>query len=1209
MIWLSKWKVYIYLNNMSEFKSDISWDRNKDQLLNQKELEKQKEQITLLTKLQLWFLSDDVISSYLSKNHGLDLNNFDEINKKRFLEEIRFIFSEFKDFDESMVTRLKEIRENMSFWLENWKSNDYYIWMILSNKINTRILVLQESLKTINWERIKVWNTEYNKDEYGSFKTWIQDLDIKNWLNLFSKVDLENYWFDFKQGFVQEIKWKVDKSNPKYNLIISDLNRLSQVIWEKWFENLKEVKLTNWKTINLEELYKEYNKLYSDFKTKNKVFEFGNKQLSKSENGFWFNDAKYWLWYDQLEKAYEDKIQDVEKMWVTDLVIMLRVLFWIVPVAWDFDWWINDLRQAKSWINFDWSIQWIPENLLGYLTGALWVSIVWWKIATVLKWEKLAKVMVTMNKVIDRLWRLPDLWEIAKNEKIMWLLEGMKGIIPNVKELLDKVKWKQTRKLENAEWKITKEQLSDKEAKSELISKSDNFDTITDFPLKDKIDNLEIWDVVVYASWMEAKVISIEGDDINCLVTIEWMPDSLITKKSYFYESKWIYLKEIRKTITNKIGIKDIEGFVDWNYSDLALKSLQKLIDNNPNLWPSIRENFTRLVEHNYLIKSMFSSEEWIKIFYFLEKYPERYEWIIKLFVNLWNDVEKSSWFYNMLLENEPILEYIYDYTKGNTLKLEEIIDKMKDVYIEQLTNKNVKNINDFLDTIRLHQRTELLVTPNDYNNVLNCLKNINKDNPELWTRISMDFSRIASWNNLIYFNWLWILLYIEKYPERYDWVIKLLNYVSNDKNKISGLTNIMSLDDSILESLFSLTWKDKFPSFDKIFDEIVKSYKNDNREDMKQLILDIKQAVINSRNKVPKISPEKSLKLVSSKGDKFELSKEFLNSQDVQKVLNLPQEFSSRKGLQYIKTLPREEKLIVMELWKKKLKNQLDLLASLPIKFIEQAEKYDYINSNKEYILKDLVNKYIPFFEKLSFEQREQVLIWMERYINRKFLVHKYTELPKYKNNPKLLVADALNTNVSKLKWNVTMEIDSANFSFFIENDEDYKLLRAWWNEKKALNSTSSWWVSFQGSMIEELKWTITIINWKKTNENLSTKLHETTHANNHFIMSDHFVTSLDNLSRAKDEIIAYLKDWDLDIIWIKNLLLRKWEKELYDYYEEYNSLPIYNKLKILYEQELKVAIGIALKIEKANIPNYLDLLAITPVRQWGMLYDIYLK
>ncbi len=160
------------------------------------------------------------------------------------------------------------------------------------------------------------------------------------------------------------------------------------------------------------------------------------------------------------------------------------------------------------------------------------------------------------------------------------------------------------------------------------------------------------------------------------------------------------------------------------------------------------------------------------------------------------------------------------------------------------------------------------------------------------------------------------------------------------------------------------------------------------------------------------------------------------------------------------------------------------------------------------------------------------------------------------------------------------------------------------------AKNSPASWWFAAYWSIIPELSWTLSIVNWAN-DWNLYrkwTKIHETKHMDNHILMPDH--RNGDALSRAKDEIIAYSTDGS-SIERIKNFLFYKWDGALYDYYEAIrkNDPERYEKLRILYEKELDIAINIAEKLKEANIPNYIDILAITPVRQWGNLEKIYLN
>jgi hypothetical protein len=65
-----------------------------------------------------------------------------------------------------------------------------------------------------------------------------------------------------------------------------------------------------------------------------------------------------------------------------------------------------------------------------------------------------------------------------------------------------------------------------------------------------------------------------------------------------------------------------------------------------------------------------------------------------------------------------------------------------------------------------------------------------------------------------------------------------------------------------------------------------------------------------------------------------------------------------------------------------------------------------------------------------------------------------------------------------------------------------------------------------------------------------------------------------------------------------------------LYDYYEDEKSdLTKYRKLRDMYEKELDIILKIAENMKYAKIPNYIDLLTITRVRQWGLLEDLYLN
>lgn len=412
----------------------------------EKQYQKEKEEILMLSKAQRNSLSGEVISSYLSKHHNIDISKYSLEIQKKFVEEVKMLFSEFKDFDTNMITSLRNIREWMSFWMEKWKSNEYYRNMIIWNTIETRIISIKLAIDTITWERIKFWNKEYNKSDYEELKKQTSKLDQTNGLNIFSKLEnspiLADYW-KMAWVFKDQLLPIIDANQPAWFPKQKDIPNLLASIAYNWVaEKLTNVKLIKWKTLNLFELFKEYNEIYENFESKNEVFQTWNKQLKRTNSWewFWFNEQYNRLWYDKIKEVYKKEDLDIEKMWTADLIILLRVLFWVVPIAWDVVWWYDDGKQALAWVNFDGSMQWMWENVFMYLISWLQLSIVWWTFAKLAKWPKLTKAMMTIWKIIEKLSKNPEmLKDLAKNEKVMKMLEAMSWIIPKVGELLEKI--------------------------------------------------------------------------------------------------------------------------------------------------------------------------------------------------------------------------------------------------------------------------------------------------------------------------------------------------------------------------------------------------------------------------------------------------------------------------------------------------------------------------------------------------------------------------------------------------------------------------------------------------------------------------------------------------------------------------------------------------------------------------------------------------
>lgn len=467
-------------------------------------LERQEHHIWENTKVQseyelisLWIKNEKKLQEYLKTYHGIDMNSFDATTKKKFLYEMDVLFSELKNYKPGMEENLKNIREEMSMWLESGKNKEFYRSLILWNKIHARITILKEVLRVIQWE----------------------NLDEKD----------------------KKIKTLLDKIHTSRNVF-------TQWFWIQYLWSIT------------------------------------------------------WNGYEELEKIYADKLVDIENMSEADLVILLRVLFSIVPIAGDAVWGMDDLRQARWQMNYDGSIHGFWENMFFYLIWSLWISIVGGRVATLSKWPKLAKAFLKIEQIISKLSQGGNIEKLSKNKNFIQLLEKMKGKIPWVEWLL----WKLLKTSQI--WKLT----------NEIISKLNNEELIH-YILKNNIEKIDIsslsgnhlarinqiltqnfplLEISRLVSWDKLVNVNISGiKQINDIAGADFC-DKVIWKfkeilKSQFAKSsqnknhKWRIVKDDYKNITFETNSNNPLQTIFWNTSskqeiiDYMLTSLEKDIEKN----------------------------------------------------------------------------------------------------------------------------------------------------------------------------------------------------------------------------------------------------------------------------------------------------------------------------------------------------------------------------------------------------------------------------------------------------------------------------------------------------------------------------------------------------------------------------------------------------------------------------------------------------
>ena len=232
----------------------------------------------------------------------------------------------------------------------------------------------------------------------------------------------------------------------------------------------------------------------------------------------------------------------------------------------------------------------------------------------------------------------------------------------------------------------------------------------------------------------------------------------------------------------------------------------------------------------------------------------------------------------------------------------------------------------------------------------------------------------------------------------------------------------------------------------------------------------------------------------------------------------------------------------------------------------------------------------------------------YMMNFIN----IRKYTTLPKYSQDPKQLLADIHGIPASRIKGSVTVDIERYALIFYIQDKDAYNTFHGFleWYE-------NSGWFFGGKSDIKDLKWCLSYQNWIYNPRDSAVKMHEMRHVENRILSSHIWIRNYDHweqdqknletmLEYAKDEVIAYLtskyEDGDT-ILWTLRLPEEISKTHLYDYRKNIIKIENIWTLTQDYNARLSELVEIAIWCKAANIPNYLDLLAIVPAKNWWLI------
>ncbi len=328
--------------------------------------------------------------------------------------------------------------------------------------------------------------------------------------------------------------------------------------------------------------------------------------------------------------------------------------------------------------------------------------------------------------------------------------------------------------------------------------------------------------------------------------------------------------------------------------------------------------------------------------------------------------------------------------------------------------------------------------------------------------------------------------------------------------------------------------------------------------------------------------------------------------------------------------TSDRFKRQALVERFKDYRKTVQEMIAYLPDQIME------YFDQNPAATVKDAIKENYPLMQDLDGLLQMQIIEKITLYKQKIDTIEKYINMPEYTTAPAKLLCDmrGLKYEVVSDPQKITMRREWANIVFVVPNELDYikiehiqediLIQNNQYRDSKWNTFQRSGWFAHEYSKIRGLEWTLNVVNGAgiTPKQKRNTIVHENRHTLNKYLFTE---KDREPLVRAKDEILAYLKDGSSTKDIAKNLLEKWW---LYDYYAdlkidtpptsemEYaltrnkdNSNEEYEKTWEVYGAALSKSIAIAAKFKRTGIDNYLDLLAITPIQQRGRLEKTYIS
>ena len=284
--------------------------------------------------------------------------------------------------------------------------------------------------------------------------------------------------------------------------------------------------------------------------------------------------------------------------------------------------------------------------------------------------------------------------------------------------------------------------------------------------------------------------------------------------------------------------------------------------------------------------------------------------------------------------------------------------------------------------------------------------------------------------------------------------------------------------------------------------------------------------------------------------------------------------------------------------------------------RIIESIQMYvqSTIVENRSIWTAEIIEKIRSDLVTLPVQERFCLISWISKVVNKFNTVRKYLNFENwlYKTPKELLCAMRWITDsniINGITDDITVIQHWTWMTFFVWDEKSYQTI---YDMSLTDSGRRSGGFNIWGCVIKELEWTLSVVNWKNPGENTEeyeywTMWHEWQHNWNSYFMSDKEL--FDPITRGKDEITAYLREWNTCKT-IENILTRQakywW---LYQYgleWEEWEN----HKRQI---KELLGYVHVLLELTNRNMwltrENVISMLSDTPVNERKLLYENFRK